>query len=92
MPFHLCAFTGESGILNARLSFLLIDVKILLTIKRLYKRVSLCAGDNGFEPLLVAPEATVLPLDESPIRVLEYRYPAGRILACQIDADKPIFL
>lgn len=38
-------------------------------------RVSFLAGDNGFEPLLVAPEATVLPLDESPI------YPARRILA-----------
>jgi hypothetical protein len=25
------------------------------------------AGDNGFEPLLIAPEAIVLPLDESPI-------------------------
>ncbi len=24
------------------------------------------AGDNGFEPLLIAPEAIVLPLDESP--------------------------
>jgi hypothetical protein len=27
----------------------------------------LIAGDNGFEPLLIAPEAIVLPLDESPI-------------------------
>ena len=26
-----------------------------------------CAGDNGFEPLQTAPEAVVLPLDESPI-------------------------
>ena len=25
------------------------------------------AGDNGFEPLLIAPEAIVLPLDESPM-------------------------
>ena len=40
----------------------------ILRIKRLLcVRESFFAGDNGFEPLLVAPEATVLPLDESPI-------------------------
>ena len=34
------------------------------------------AGDNGFEPLLIAPEAIVLPLDESPML-----NPAGDILS-----------
>jgi hypothetical protein len=36
------------------------------------------AGDNGFEPLLIAPEAIVLPLDESPLNQRAIFYHAHR--------------
>ena len=42
------------------------------------------AGGNGFEPLLDAPEASVLPLDEPPISR------AGSILSCQPKTGKLI--
>ena len=47
----------------------------------LYRAISM-AGGNGFEPILDAPEASVLPLDEPPISR------AGSILSCPTKTGK----